>query len=114
MVADVIDQLRAMPDRSAAGVVLVGCVDRLDLVGQVGLLEQSTRVVGPGGTIVVLATDQEAWAEGLSAPARDLAPGRPLHPETWSLLLHRSGVPGAVWHRPTSGPIHAVVGRSGP
>ena len=97
-----------------AGVVLLGCVDRLDLVGQLGLVEQSARVVGPGGTIVVLATDQAAWAEGLSAPARDLAPGRPLHPETWSLLLHRAGAPDPVWHRPASGSLHAVVARMEP
>ena len=83
--------LRRMPADSVAGVVLVGCVDRLDLAGKVGLLEQSVRVTRPGGTVVVLATDQSAWDERLPAPARDLAPGRPLHPETWSILLRRAG-----------------------
>jgi hypothetical protein len=111
VMAEVAGHLRTIPDDSAAGVVLVGCVDRLDLAGKLGLLNQSFRITRPGGTIVVLATDQSAWGEGLSTPARDLAPGRPLHPETWSLLLRRSGAADAVWHRSASGTLHAVVAR---
>jgi hypothetical protein len=106
--------LAAMPEASAAGVVLIGCVDRLDLDGQLGLLEQSVRVVVPGGTVVVLVGDQAAWSEGLTPAARDLAPGRPLHPETWKFLLHRSGAAEVDWHRPTSGTVHAVVARFPP
>jgi hypothetical protein len=111
VLSEVAAHLEAMPDASAAGVVLVGCVDRLDLGGQLGLLEQSVRVVVPGGTVVVLVSDQTAWSAGLSPPARDLAPGRPLHPETWMLLLHRSGAATVEWHRPASGAVHAVVAR---
>ncbi|MGD0391462.1 MAG: hypothetical protein ABSC41_02345 [Acidimicrobiales bacterium] len=107
-------RLKSMPDASAAGVVLVGCVDRLDLGGQLGLLEQSVRVVVPGGTIVVLVADQSAWSGSLSPPARDLAPGRPLHPETWRFLLHRSGAAEVDWYRPTAGVVHAVVARWSP
>lgn len=109
VLADVPSHLRTIPDSSVAGVVLLGCVDRLDLAGKLGVLDESVRIVEPGGTIVVLATDQEAWAEGLPIPARDLVPGRPLHPETWSFLLQRSGAQDPVWHRPTSGTVHAVV-----
>ncbi len=112
--AEVADVLRMIPDKGAAGVVLLGCVDRLDLAGKLELLDQSVRVVEPGGAIAVLATDQAAWSEGLSIPARDLAPGRPLQPETWAFLLHRSGAPGAVWHRSSSGTVHAVVARLEP
>ncbi len=101
--------LAAMPDAGAAGVVLVGCVDRLDLDGQLRLLAQSVRVVRPGGSVVVLVTDQAAWSEHMTPAARDLAPGRPLHPETWRFLLHRSGAAQIEWHRPTSGTVHAVV-----
>ncbi len=114
VLSDVGPRLKAMPDASAAGVVLVGCVDRLDLGGQFGLLEQSVRVVIPGGTIVVLVADQSAWSASLSPPARDLAPGRPLHPETWRFLLHRSGAAEVDWYRPTAGTVHAVVARLSP
>ncbi len=103
--------LRGMAHHSVAGVVLVGCVDRLDLAGKLGLVEQAVRVTTPGGTIVILATDQSVWDQDLAAPARDLAPGRPLHPETWSILLRRAGALDVQWHRATTGPLHALVAR---
>jgi hypothetical protein len=106
--------LRSLPDDSAAGVVLVGCVDRADLADKMALLRAALRVTTPGGSVVVLAEDQEAWEASLSHPARDLAPGRPLHPETWSLLLRRLGAAEPVWHRPESGSLHAVVARVEP
>lgn len=111
--AEVADFLAGLPDRAAAGVVLLGCVDRSDLASKLELLDQSIRVVEPGGTIVVLVTDQSAWEEGLSIPERDLAEGRPLHPETWELLLRRAGAIGVVSHRASTGTVHAVVGSVG-
>jgi hypothetical protein len=103
--------LRSIPDRSVAGVVLLGCVDRADLVGKLALLDQAIRVTVPGGTVVVLAVDQTAWDAALSNPARDLARGRPFHPETWMFLLKRLGAVDAEWHRPGAGTVHAVVAR---
>ncbi len=114
VLSEVVSQLVAMPDASAAAVVLLGCVDRLDLDGQLALLGQSVRVLKPGGTVVVLVADQTAWSAGLSPPARDLAPGRPLHPETWTFLFRRSGAATVAWHRPSSGSLHAVVARFEP
>lgn len=113
VLGEVAAHLRVTPDASIAGVVLLGCVDRLDLAGKIGLLEQSLRVIRPGGTIVVLTTDQSAWDDALAVPARDLVPGRPLHPETWTWLLDRAGTTEVVWHRPVSGVLHAVVARAG-
>ncbi len=109
--ADVLPHLMTVPADSVAGVVLLGCSDRLDLVGKVGLLDHSVRIVQPGGTVVVLATDPAAWDEALPIPARDLLPGRPLHPETWCRLLGRAGAVDPVWHRPESRTVHAVVAR---
>ena len=106
---EVAASLGRMAADSAAGVVLAGCVDRLDLPAQVRLVAESVRVTRPGGTLVVLATDQEWWGRELTAPARDLAPGRPLHPETWTILLRRAGASRPVWHRPRRGTLHAVV-----
>jgi hypothetical protein len=114
VLAEVIDHLRTLPDSTGGAVILAGCVDRVDLGGKVELLDQALRVTKAGRPVVVLTTDQEAWDEGLSHPARDLNPGRPLHPETWSLLLRRSGAVDIVWHRPTSGTVHAVVASAGP
>jgi hypothetical protein len=111
-VLDHVDRyLRAVPDQSVGGVVLIGGVDRTDLPGKLELLEHAIRVTVTGGTVVVLAEDQSAWEASLSHPARDLASGRPLHPETWSFLLRRSGVADPQWHSPTSGDLHAVAAR---
>lgn len=111
-VIDHVDRsLRAAGDETVGGVVLIGCVDRADLPGKLELLAHATRVTVTGGVVVVLSEDQNSWEASLSHPARDLARGRPLHPETWSFLLRRSGVADLQWHQPTSGDLHAVVAR---
>jgi hypothetical protein len=106
--AEVVTHLRTVPDGAAAAVVLMGCVDRVDLAAKVELLDHALRVIRPGGALVVLTTDPSAWDETLEVPVRDLLPGRPFHPETWCWLLQRAGH-DAVWHRPASGTLHAVV-----
>ncbi len=110
---EVADHLAALDDGCVRGVVLSGCVDRVDLAGKVGLVHQALRVTEAGGTVVLLVTDQSAWDRSLPLPARDLLAGRPLHPETWCLLLRRAGVVDPVWHRPVHGTVHAVVARLG-
>jgi hypothetical protein len=102
--------LAACPTDSLAGVVLAGVVDRLDLPGQVELLGQAIRAVASGGTVALLVTDQAAWDAHLTPAARDLVAGRPLHPDTWVVLLSRLGVGDPVWHRPSAGVVQAVVG----
>ncbi len=111
-VIDHVDRyLQAAPDQRAGGVVLIGCVDRADLPGKLDLLDQAIRVTVTGGAVVVLTEDQNTWEASLSHPARDLCRGRPLHPETWTFLLQRSGAADPHWHRPTTGDLHAVVAR---
>ncbi len=95
---------------SLAGVVLAGAVDRLDLGALLPLLRDALAALAPGGTVAVLTADRAVWEAGRTPAGRDLLPGHPLHPETWALLLRRSGVPEPVWHRPPSGDVHAVVG----
>ncbi len=111
VIDEVAGHLASLPDESVAAVVLAGCVDRLDLPGKVGLLGEGARVVAPGGSVVVLASDQAAFDRVLPPPARDLLPGRPLHPETWLLLFERHGATQTTWHRPERGSVHAVVAR---
>lgn len=111
VMSEVADHLRSVPEGGAAGVVLVGCVDRLDLPSKLDLLAEAVRATMSGGTVVLLATHPAAWDESVPLPIRDLLPGRPLHPETWLLLLGRSGAHDLVWHRPDSGDVHAVVAK---
>ena len=110
VMAELSDFVAMLPDDSVAGLALAGCVDRIDLVAQCALARHALRAVAPSGCVVLFVTDQTRWDEALDPPCRDLLPGRPLHPETWSLLLRRSGADSVVWHRPSSeGAVHAVV-----
>ncbi len=111
VLSEVREFLATAEDRSASGVVLVGAVDRLDLPAKLGLLADAIRVVGPAGTVVLLVTDQSRWDASLPTVARDLVPGRPLHPETWLFLLRRFGVADPTWHRSSDGSMHTLVGR---
>lgn len=108
VIADVLHHLRTVPPQARAGVVLAGCVDRFALEAKVALLDEAVRCTTRGGTVVVLVTDQAVWDEMLDPPSRDLAPGRPLHPETWSLLMRRLGLLDVAWQGPGPGGLYAV------
>ena len=43
------------------------------------------------GVLVLQSSTPEAWARGCDPVVRDLAPGRPFHPETWVHLLAERG-----------------------
>ena len=98
---DVLAHLRNVPDAALGGVVLSGCVDRLPLGEVLAITDRAVATVGPGGVVVVISAGPAAWALGLDPVVADLAPGRPLHPETWAHLLAGRGlvvdpvVPGA-------------------
>ncbi len=109
--SDVLPYLTTVPDGGAGAIILLGCSDRLDLAGKVGLVEQSVRAVRAGGTIVVLATDGAVWERALSIPERDLAAGAPPAP--------RDVVPPARPGRCRRSPmacrrVRGVARRSGP
>jgi hypothetical protein len=109
VLGEVVDELGRRPAGSVAGVVLAGCVDRADLAGKVALLDGADRVAGPDGTVVLLVAEPAGWDDGLDVTARDLLPGRPLHPETWDLLVRRRTGRAVAVHRAAGGPVHAVV-----
>jgi len=110
-VTDVVEHLAHVPRRQRSGVVLSGCVDRASLPGKVQLLTAARDALAPSGTLVLLATDQEAWDRDVAPTARDLLPGRPFHPDTWALLLGRLGMSAVEVHRAVRGTAHAVVSR---
>ena len=114
VLAPVLDHLRGVPAGSRHGIVLSGCIDRVSLATKVELVDTALRALAPGGTLVVIVTDQSAWDDALAPPVRDLLPGRPLHPETWSVLLAHRGLTGPVRHRSAGGRSHALVGTVGP
>ena len=114
--ADVADHLRRRLPGSLGAVVVSGTVDRASLAGKADLVDQALRALVPGGILVVLATDQASWESALDPVAADLAPGRPLRPETWALVLPRRPVRPVVQvavHPAARGTVHAVVAEAG-
>jgi hypothetical protein len=65
-------------------------VDRLPVEELVALVETAVERLAAGAPLVVVGTRPET-ADGWDPVARDLLPGRPLHPETWEVLLARAG-----------------------
>jgi hypothetical protein len=89
--SEVADELAAQPSASLGGLVLSGVVDRLPLHALVSLLAGARRALALGAPIIVVASDPEqggTWSEAL---AQDVVAPRPLHAETWELLLARAG-----------------------
>jgi hypothetical protein len=88
---EVAEDLAARPAASLGGLVLSGVVDRLPLHALVALLDQARRVLSLGAPLVVVASDPERAKTRWDTVARDILQPRPLHAETWELLLHRAG-----------------------
>jgi hypothetical protein len=89
--AEVADELATRPLASLGGLVLSGVVDRLPLHSLVSLLDRSRHTLVLGAPIVIVASDPETNGTGQGALARDLLSARPLHADTWRLLLQRAG-----------------------
>ena len=86
-----LDHLEVVGNEELAGIVLSGSVQWLSPSRRdrlVGLL--STRLA-PGGVLVLHSATPEYWAATATPVVRDLAPGRPLHSETWAHLLTGAG-----------------------
>jgi hypothetical protein len=92
--------LRALPPGALGGVVLSGCVERFSVGDLVELVERVTVALAPGTPLVVVSRDPSGPFDPIAA---DLAPGRPLHAETWRFLLERQGFDAIDVHRPPHG-----------
>lgn len=88
---DVLEHLGAVAERSLGALVLSVCVDHLPVREQRALADLAASRLAPGGIVVVVGKTPNAWARGAPLIEADLAPGRPLHPETWEYLLQRRG-----------------------
>lgn len=98
--------------------VLSDAVDRLAREDLVQLVALAVQALAADGWLVVIG--RHAERSGWSAAANDLLPGRPLHPETWQLLLERAGLDGVAVARgpgpsgptaPAAPATYAVRGR---
>jgi hypothetical protein len=90
------EHLRAVAAAGLGGVVLSGVVDGMAGGERTTLLWLIADRLAPGGTLVIHSVGREAWQEDGAPPEADLAPGRPLRPETWTTLLERGGYESVV------------------
>jgi SAM-dependent methyltransferase len=89
--------------RGPAGTLVVsGCPSWHAPASQARLARQAAQALQPGGVLVLVSASPDA-------PAADLAPGRPLQPETWEQLLGSAGLAEVEVHRRTGG--YAVTAR---
>jgi hypothetical protein len=84
------DHLTAIAPGALGALVLSG-LDTKPTGAQVHLADLAARAIESGGCLVVLGSQPEAWAASVPIVIADLAPGRPLHAETWVSVLSGKG-----------------------
>ena len=87
----VLGHLDVVADEALGGVVLTGSIQWLRPNERERLLDLVSSRVTIDGVVVLHSTTPEAWVASTSPLVRDLAPGRPLHAETWVHLLESRG-----------------------
>jgi hypothetical protein len=87
----VLDHLEVVADETLSGIVLSGSVQWLHPNERDRLTTLVTSRLDLGGVLVLHSMTPEAWTLGRSRLLSDLAPGRPLHAETWNHLLTQRG-----------------------
>lgn len=87
----VLDHLGVVADEVLAGLVLSGSIQWLDPGERERLIDLVSSRLALDGVLVVHSATPEAWAANSGRVLTDLAPGRPLHAETWAHLLTERG-----------------------
>ena len=85
------EHLRAVAAAGLGGIVLSGIVDGMAGGERTQLLSLVAGRLAPGGTLVIHSVGRDTWDADSAPPEADLAPGRPLRPDTWTALLERGG-----------------------
>ena len=88
---DALDHLRAVDHEALGALVLAGVVDRSPIGTQLALADLAADVLATGGRLALVGTDPGEWGRSTSVVEADLAPGKPLHAETWVHLLQERG-----------------------
>jgi hypothetical protein len=86
-----LDHLEVVATEALGGMVLTGSIQWLRPNERERLLDLVGSRLAVDGTLVLHSASPAAWAASAPAVVRDLAPGHPLHPETWAHLLGTRG-----------------------
>lgn len=98
-VEDLVDHLAAVAPGTLAAVVVEAVCETATPATCERLAELATRAVGPGGFVAVASRTPQAWSRSAPPVVADLAPGRPLHADTWAHLFARLGWTAVEIHR---------------
>ncbi len=119
----VLGHLEVVADEALSGMVLSGSVQWLHPNQRDRLVHLAASRLAVDGVLVIHSSTPESWMAGTSHLISDLAPGRPLHAETWGHLLAQLGFGAAAVTRggderrldrvgssnPDAGPINAAI-----
>ena len=94
----VLEHLDVVADETLSGLVLSGSVQWLHPNERERLADLVASRLDLGGVLVLQSATPEAWTVGRSHLLSDLAPGRPLHAETWTHLLTHLGFGQRLGH----------------
>jgi hypothetical protein len=91
-------EVATLPPQDADLIVIVRLGEVVDASRREELLDRTIGALVPGGQLAVVSHTPSAWAVAAGPVLADLAPGRPLHPETWCHLFERRGASGTAVH----------------
>jgi hypothetical protein len=94
-------------------VVLSGVVDGMAGGERSALLELITGRLAHNGVLVLHVVGQTVWQAADAPVQADLAPGRPLRPDSWRHLLDQNGYDVTVQPGPDGADFLVVAVRSG-
>jgi hypothetical protein len=86
-----LDHLDVVADDALGGLVVTGSVEWLHPNERDRLVRLVSSRLAVDGVLVLHSATPESWLGSTSPVISDLAPGRPLHAETWSRLLGDQG-----------------------
>lgn len=89
--ATLVDHLELVEPGTVAGFVLTGSVQWMHPNARARLLDLVSSRAADDAVVALQSVAPEAWSSRVSPLTSDLAPGRPLHKETWVHLLAEHG-----------------------
>ena len=87
----VLEHLEVVADEALSGLVLTGSVQWLHPNQRARMVRLATTRLAMDGVLVIHSATPESWTAETAHLISDLAPGRPLHAETWTHLLADHG-----------------------
>lgn len=104
----VLDHLGVVADEVLGGLVLSGSVQWLRPNEREQLVDLAVSRLALDGVLVLHSTTPESWSAAVEPMVRDLAPGGPIHSETWAHLL---GCRGFRVEQPLTGGVGRRLAR---